>query len=219
MIKLFQKWIFFHLEDFIAMHRLTVRNRRSSISLAHDAMRNLMKVWLLSLLSKLLGMLPIQLDVKRDGQEAAQSRFILAQSELIFLLRLAVLCHGITQWITAGRLWIEYFLSSMKKHRQGILVIWLTCFEILGWSIWKKRTSKYKNFYDNFLYIRFCFCNTFTYPSCLISPSKLPLLDFHNSIPAVLLMGEVYHYIHNNQSSGHQRHFIRKDSTFFSCLN
>ena len=42
-------------------------------------------------------MLPKDLKVKPNEQEAAQSGSILVQSELVFLLKLADMYHGITQ--------------------------------------------------------------------------------------------------------------------------
>ena len=65
---------------------------------------------------KALGMVLTQLNVKHHGKEAALSGFILVQSELISLLRLTDMYHGITQRLLGG--FGSNFLSFMKRRKQ-----------------------------------------------------------------------------------------------------
>ena len=57
------------------------------------------------------------MNVKHHGKEAALSGFILVQSELISLLRLTDMYHGITQRLLGG--FGSNFLSFMKRRKQA----------------------------------------------------------------------------------------------------
>ena len=69
----------------------------------------------------------ITIECKHHGQEAAQSGFILVQADLIFLLRLADLCHWITR-LLLGRFVSNFLSHSGKSTVKLILVIWRTLF-------------------------------------------------------------------------------------------